>query len=334
MTRILNEASSFKEEMIEGLTLAYPQLLRRVPTASGVMATDSPRPGKVSVLIGGGSGHYPAFAGLVGRGLATAAVIGEIFTSPSSEQIYRCTKALDGGAGVLYSFGNYSGDVMNFGMAAARAEADGIPVRTVLVTDDVASAPPERVEDRRGIAGDFCVFKIAGASADQGRSLDEVAALAERANDMTRSLGVAFRGCTLPGADAPLFVVEPGKMELGLGIHGEPGVHTVERATAAQLARLLVDPLLAEAPPGSDHRLVVLLNGLGSTKYEELFVLYREVRALLGQAQLEVYHSEVGELVTSLDMAGCSLTLFWLDDELRLLYDTPTLTAGYRRGNS
>jgi dihydroxyacetone kinase len=332
MTRVLNDATSFKEEMIEGLTLAYPQIVRRVPEAFGVMAVGAPRQGHVSVLIGGGSGHYPAFAGLVGPGLATGAVIGDIFTSPSAEQIYRCTKALDGGAGVLYSFGNYSGDVMNFAMAAARAEADGIPVKTVLVTDDLASAPPERAADRRGIAGDFFVFKIAGTSADQGRSLDEVAALAEQTNLRTRSLGVAFEGCTVPGAEAPLFTVDPDKMELGLGIHGEPGVRTVERVKAAELARLLVEPLLEEVPTDANGRIVVLLNGLGSTKYEELFVLYREVRPLLDAAGLEVHDSEVGELVTSLDMAGCSLTLFWLNDELGALYDTPSMATGYRRG--
>jgi dihydroxyacetone kinase len=331
MTHISNEASCFKEEMIEGLTLAYPQFVCRVPGAFGVIAADAPRRGKVSVLIGGGSGHYPAFAGLVGPGLATGAVIGDIFTSPSSEQVYRCTKALDGGVGVLYSFGNYSGDVMNFSMAAARAEAEGIPVKTVLVTDDIASAPPERSADRRGIAGDFCVFKIAGSCADQGRSLEDVATLAERANLRTRSMGVAFRGCTVPGATEPLFGVDSDKMELGLGIHGEPGVRTVDRVRAAELAHLLVEPLLAETPAGSEGRVVMLLNGLGATKCEELFVLYREVRPLLDAAGLEVHDSEVGELVTSLDMAGCSLTLFWLDDELGALYDTPSSTSGYRR---
>lgn len=331
MTHVLNDATSFKEEMIQGLALAYPKILRRVPDAFGVMAVDAPRSGKVSVLIGGGSGHYPAFAGLVGPGLATGAVIGDIFTSPSAEQVYRCTRALDGGTGVLYSFGNYSGDVMNFAMAATRAEADGIPVKTVLVTDDIASAPVERIADRRGIAGDFCVFKIAGASADQGRSLDEVARLAEFANLRTRSLGVAFAGCRVPGARDPLFTVDPDKMELGLGIHGEPGIQTVERASAHELARLLVEPLLTETPSNAEGRIVVLLNGLGSTKCEELFVLYGEVQPLLVAAGLEIHHTEVGELVTSLDMAGCSLTLFWIDDDLGAIYDSPSAASGYRR---
>lgn len=330
MTHVFNDPTTFKEESIEGLTLAYPHVLRRVPDAFGVMATDAPRQGKVSVLIGGGSGHYPLFAGLVGHGLATGAVIGDIFTSPSAEQVYRCTKALDGGAGVLYSFGNYSGDVMNFGMAASRAEAAGIPTRTVLVTDDVASAPPDRLTDRRGIAGDFCVFKIAGAAAESDRSLDEVAELAERANARTRTLGVAFGGCTVPGSQAPLFTVDPDKMELGVGAHGEPGVKTVARASAAELARLLIEPLLEEAPADAASSAVVLLNGLGATKCEELFVLYREVRPLLLAAGLDVGHCEVGEIVTTLDMAGCSLTIFWPDDELEALYKTPTAATGYR----
>ena len=331
MTHVLNDPTTFKIETMEGMILAYPHILRRVPDAFGVMTADAPRPGKVSVLIGGGSGHYPAFAGLVGPGFATGAVIGDIFTSPSAEQVYRCTKALDGGAGVLYSYGNYSGDVMNFGMAAARAEAEGIAVRTVLVTDDVASAPPERAADRRGIAADFCVFKVAGACADEGRSIDEVAGMAERANLRSRTLGVGFQGCTVPGADSPLFTVAPDRMELGLGLHGEPGVQTVARVKAAELARLLVEPLLAESPDGADGRVVVLLNGLGSTKGEELFVLYREIKPLLDRSGLRVHDCEVGELITSLDMAGCSLTLFWVDDELAALYDTPSTTAGYRR---
>ena len=201
-----------------GPDLSLSRYVRRVPDAAGVIARDAPHAGRVAVLIGGGSGHYPAFCGYVGRGMADVAVIGDVFTSPSGEQVYRCTKAVDGGAGVLYAYGNYSGDVLNFGMAEARCRAEGIDGRTVTVTDDVASAPPDRREDRRGIAGDFYVFKVAGASAARGDSLDDVEAITRRANDRTRSFGVAFGGCTLPGQSGPLFTVDPDRMELGLAM--------------------------------------------------------------------------------------------------------------------
>ena len=217
MTRLYNDPVNFKEEMLEGFVSAYSRYVKRVPDASGVMAIDAPQPGKVSVLVGGGSGHYPAFCGYVGPGLADVAAMGEVFASPSSEQIYRCTKAVATDAGVLYTYGNYSGDVLNFDMAAMRCSMDGIDVRSVQVTDDVASAPKGEEGDRRGVSGDFFVFKIAGASAARGDSLDEVERLTRLANERTRSFGVAFGGCTLPGQSKPLFTVEEGRMELGLG---------------------------------------------------------------------------------------------------------------------
>ncbi|MCB0138130.1 MAG: dihydroxyacetone kinase subunit DhaK, partial [Caldilineaceae bacterium] len=221
MTRLYNDPADFREELIEGFVAAYGRLVQRVPNASGVMVR-APQPDKVAVIIGGGSGHYPAFCGYVGPGLATAAVMGNIFSAPSAEQVYRVTKAVAGAAGVLYSYGNYSGDVLNFDMAQMRCEDEGMDVRTVLVTDDVASAPRGQEEERRGIAGDFYVFKLAGASAARGDSLDEVERLALKTNARTRSFGVAFAGCTLPGQRAPLFTVDAGQMELGLGVHGEP----------------------------------------------------------------------------------------------------------------
>lgn len=331
MTRIINSAAAFKDEMVEGIVAAYGRYLRKIPNASGVMVADGPRPGKVSVVIGGGSGHYPAFAGYVGPGLADAAVIGNIFASPSGEQVYRCTKAIDGGAGVLYSYGNYSGDVLNFGMAQARCRAEGIDVRTVLVSDDVASAPAEEQASRRGISGDFFVFKVAGASAARGDSLDDVERLTRLANARTRSFGVAFGGCTLPGQAEPLFTVDPTRMELGLGVHGEPGVQSSELLSGGEIARLLVERLLADAPESAGSRVAVLVNGLGSTTYEEMFVLYRDIHLRLQAAGLETYQPIVGEMVTSLDMEGCSLSLFWLDDELQPLLDAPASSPAYVR---
>jgi dihydroxyacetone kinase len=331
MTRIFNDPKAFKDEMVDGFVTAYSRYVKRVPDASGVMAVNAPMQGNVSLIIGGGSGHYPAFCGLVGEGLATGAVIGDIFTSPSTEQAYRCGKALDGGAGVLFSYGNYSGDVMNFGMAEMRLNDEGIETRTVLVTDDVASAPPDQMEDRRGIAGDFYVFKCAGASAWRGDSLDDVEAVAIRANEMTRTFGVAFDGCTFPGKSEPLFTVDSDKMEVGLGIHGEPGIDTTDMMLASELAALMVNKVLGDTPGDAGSRAALLLNGLGSTKYEELFVLYSTIKKLLDKEGIEIHEPYVGEFVTSLDMAGCSLTLMWLDDALQELHDAPASTPAFTR---
>ena len=331
MTRLYNDPADFREELIEGFVAAYGRLVQRVPNASGVMVR-APQPDKVAVIIGGGSGHYPAFCGYVGPGLATAAVMGNIFSAPSAEQVYRVTKAVAGAAGVLYSYGNYSGDVLNFDMAQIRCEDEGMDVRTVLVTDDVASAPRGQEEERRGIAGDFYVFKLAGASAARGDSLDEVERLALKTNARTRSFGVAFAGCTLPGQRAPLFTVDAGQMELGLGVHGEPGISTGEMRPAREVADLLLDTLLADVPEGAGSRVAVMLNGLGSTKYEELFVLYKDVHRRLLAEGLELHDSIVNEMVTSLDMAGCSLSLLWLDDELAPLLDAPCSTPAYTIG--
>lgn len=329
MRRLLNEASNFREEMIAGYTAANGRYLRRVPGASGVIANGAPAAGRVGVVVGGGSGHYPAFYGLVGQGLASAAAIGDIFTSPSGEQCYRVAKAVDGGAGVLFTFGNYSGDVMNFGMAETRLRAEGVDARTVLVTDDVLSASPEEADRRRGIGGGFFVFKSAGASAARGDAIADVEAFAQRANSRVRTAGVGFAGCTVPGQEEPLFTVEPGKMEVGLGIHGEPGVRIGEHPTSRELAKTLVDTLLAETPPDAGSEVAVLVNGLGGTKYEEMFVFYNDVSALLDRAGLHPYNPLIGEFVTALDMTGMSLSLFWLDAELKALLDATAASPAF-----
>ncbi|WP_433408201.1 dihydroxyacetone kinase family protein [Saccharomonospora azurea] len=328
--RTLGRAEVFKRDWLDGFAGAYGRTVRKVPDAYGVVAAHAPERGKVAVVIGGGCGHYPAFAGLVGRGLATGAVVGDVFTSPSAEQVYRTARAAEGGAGVLFSYGNYQGDVLHFGLAARRLAAEGIDSRTVLVTDDVASGPADEPERRRGVAGDFMVFKVAGAAAERGDDLDTVHVLATRANDRTRTFGVAFDGCTLPGATEPLFTVNPGEMELGLGIHGEPGVRTVPRLDAVGVADELVNGLLPELPKGGDGRVAVLLNGLGTTKYEDMFVLYKRVHERLAAEGLNPLHTEVGEFVTSLDMAGVSLTVLALDDDLAPLYAAPCDTPAYR----
>ena len=300
-----------------------------------VRSTRSPEP-TVAIVIGGGSGHYPAFAGLVGPGLAHGAAMGNLFASPSTQQRHSVAKAADQGRGVLFSYGNYAGDVLNFDAAQDQLKAEGIDCRTVLVTDDIWSAPADEFEKRRGIAGDLTVFKVAGAAAEEGASLDEVERLARHTNDRTRSFGVAFDGCTLPGKSEPLFTVPQGRMAVGLGIHGEPGIDETDVPTADELAELFVSRLLQEVPEGvevSGARVVPILNGLGSVKYEELFVVYRNVDRLLRAAGVEVVDPEVGEFCTSFDMAGCSLTLLWLDDELERLWTAPADTPAFRRGS-
>jgi dihydroxyacetone kinase len=331
MAYVYNSERAFKDEMIDGLVAAYGRYQRRVPGTSAVASVSAPEPGRVSTIVGGGSGHYPSFAGLVGPGFADAAVCGDIFTSPSAEQVHRTIRAVDGGAGVLMLFGNYAGDVMHFGLAADLAKAQqGIDARIVLVTDDVASAPADRVADRRGIAGDFFVFRAAASAAHRGDSLDEVERVARTANAATFSIGVAFDGLTVPGRDEPLFTVEKGTMVLGLGIHGEPGLQTMPLANADDLAGILVDRLLAERPAAADQARI-LVNGLGRVKYEELFILYRAAAARLAAAGVRLTEPEIGEFVTSLDMGGCSITLVWTDDELEELLSTPVATPGYTR---
>lgn len=330
MTRLFNDPARFADDMVTGFAAAHPEYVTAVP--GGVVRAVRPRPGKVTVLTGGGSGHYPAFCGVVGPGFADGSVIGNIFTSPSADRARAVALEAETGGGVLFLFGNYAGDVMNFGLAAQRLSADGIPARCFAVTDDIASAPAGDLARRRGIAGGFVVFKTASAAAEEGASLDEVVRVAERTNARTRTLGVAFAGCTLPGRSEPLFTVPDGKIGLGLGIHGEPGVSESELTSADDLARTLVEGLLAERPPHTGSRVAVLLNGLGATKHEELYVLWAAVSRLLAEEGLEPVRPEVGELVTSLDMAGCSLTLTWLDDELERLWLAPVDTPAHRRG--
>jgi dihydroxyacetone kinase len=330
MTRIFDDPASFADEALHGFVAANGRYVAWVD--GGVVRSTETTAGSVALVIGGGSGHYPAFAGLVGPGLAAGSACGNIFASPAAGQIYRVAKAADAGGGVLFSYGNYAGDVLHFGQAQVRLNSEGIETRTVLVTDDVASAPPDQIEKRRGIAGDLAVFKIAGAAAEAGLSLDEVERLAVKANDRTRSLGVAFAGCTLPGAEGPLFEVPAGLMSLGLGIHGEPGISEQPIPSASELAELLVSGLLAERPPGADRRVVPILNGLGTVKYEELFLLYGKIAERLTDAGLEIVEAECGELVTSLDMSGLSLTLFWPDAELESHWTAPADTPAYRRG--
>ncbi len=340
MSYLVNDPDTFTQEMIDGFVAVHGDIVRRV---DGGVCRAAPTPkGQVAVIIGGGSGHYPAFAGLVGPGLAHGAAMGHIFASPSAHQVYEVARAAASDSGVLLSYGNYAGDVLNFDAAQERLRADGIPTRTVVVTDDISSARPDHKELRRGVAGDLPVFRAAAWSAEEGRTLDETWAVAQRANDQTRTLGVAFSGCTLPGAKAPLFTVPAGRMAVGMGIHGEPGIEERDIPSADELADELVDRLFDEAPKTasrgqgdprtSGDRVAVIVNGLGSVKSEELFVVYRQVAKRIEAAGLTIVQPEVGEFATSFEMAGLSLTLTWLDAELERAWTSPAATAAYQRG--
>lgn len=330
MTHLFNDPTTFMEDALAGFLDANSRYVAGVP-GGVVRATETPA-GKVAVVVGGGSGHYPAFCGVVGPGFADGAVVGNIFTSPSTDDAYNVGKAAANGGGLLFSTGNYAGDVMNFNLAQERLAAEGIDTRNIYVTDDVASAPVEEAHKRRGIAGDFVVFKVAGAAADAGYPLDEVERVGRLANDRTRTMGIGLDGCTMPGADDKLFHVAKGTMGVGLGIHGEPGIAEEKLPPAAEIGAMLLERVLAEEPADSTKRVGAILNGLGATKYEELFVVWKTVSALLRERGYTVVDPEVGELVTSLDMAGISLTLVYLDEELERFWTAPADTPAYKKG--
>lgn len=321
MKKLINDPFDFVEESLEGFLLAHAHQVKRVGKRA-VARIDAPIQDKVGVVVGGGSGHLPAFAGYVGRGGADAAPIGNIFASPPAKPILEATLAANGGAGVLYSYGNYAGDVMNFDRAAARAGELGIPVETVLVTDDVASAPKSEIHRRRGIAGDFFVFKAATAKAEAMADLAAVKAAAIKANDNTRTMGVALSPCTVPANGYPTFTLPEDELEVGLGIHGEPGI----RRTKIEPVDVLVEEMVLHILEDLDfvgHDVAVLVNGLGATPYEELYVMYRKLHRFLEGHRVTIVRSYVGEYVTSLEMAGASITLLRLDDELLSLIDAP-----------
>ncbi|MGB7448671.1 MAG: dihydroxyacetone kinase family protein [Ornithinimicrobium sp.] len=334
MTYLLNDPDDFADEAVRGLVASHPDHVVEVP--GGVVRSTRTPQGQVALVMGGGSGHYPAFAGWVGPGMGHGAPCGNIFASPSATEVYSVVRNAENGGGVLLGFGNYAGDVLHFGLAAEKLRHEGIDVRIVPVSDDIVSNSEENHRDRRGIAGDLPVFKLVGAAIEAGADLDEAERIAWKANDATRSFGLAFAGCTVPGADEPLFTVEEGQMGVGLGIHGEPGVRDDTLGTASEVADLLLDSVLAEEPTrgenGYDGRVAVLLNGLGTVKYEELFVVYSRLAEGLKDKGLTPVRPEVGEFVTSLDMAGLSLTLVFLDEELEQHWLAPVDTPAYHRG--
>jgi dihydroxyacetone kinase-like protein len=330
--KLINDPADVVAEALRGIALAHPEL--RVDHENKVIyRADAPVRGKVALISGGGSGHEPLHGGFVGPGMLDAACAGEVFTSPVPDQMLAATQAADGGAGVLHIVKNYTGDVMNFEMAAELAAADtGIEVVSVVVDDDVAVQDSLYTAGRRGVGATVLLEKIAGAAADEGRSLTEVADVARRVNSAARSMGMALTSCTVPAAGQPTFDLPDDEIEIGIGIHGEPGRRRVKAMPARDVARELVDPILTDLDFTGSSGVLAFVNGMGGTPLLELYLMYNEVAQLLDKAGVRVARSLVGPYITSLEMAGCSVTLLAVDDELLRLWDAPVNTPGLRRG--
>lgn len=331
MKKLINSPDSVLADSLVGVAAAHPEL--RVDHENRIIYRGSPtREGKVALISGGGSGHEPLHGGFVGLGMLDAACAGEVFTSPTPDQMQEATKVADSGAGVLHIVKNYTGDVMNFEMAAEMAEAEsGVTVASVVVNDDVAVEDSTWTAGRRGVGVTVLLEKIIGAAAEEGRDLTAVTDLAKRVNDAGRSMGMALTSCTVPAAGKPTFELPDDMMEVGVGIHGEPGRHRVPLAGAASIAQQLVDPVLADLD-FTKGPVIAMLNGMGGSPLIELYLMYGEVAKLLEKAGVGVARNLVGNYITSLDMAGCSLTLLQADDEILKLWDAPVNTAGLRWG--
>lgn len=332
--KLINNADDVIEELIDGMVGAHPDLLCvEGSTGRAIVAKQGPRSGKVGIVVGGGSGHEPAFSGYVGKGLADAAAVGNVFASPSPVQIIDAARASSGGAGVLFLYGNYTGDVMNFDMAAEALAKEGITARSVTVTDDVASADKEKLAERRGIAGGFFVFKCAGAAADLNLSMEEVERVAKHTNAMTRSAGVALGACSLPQTLKPNFELGDDEMEIGMGIHGEAGIFRAPVETADAVSDRLMDLILGELELREGDEIAVLVNGLGATSLMELYIVHRRVRERLHVLGVSLRNSWVGNYVTSLEMAGASISILKLDSELKRYLDHPCFTPSLQVGH-
>jgi dihydroxyacetone kinase-like protein len=337
MQRFVNDPGQVVEEMLQGFVKAHPDLIAPTPNPRVLKYAAAPMAGKVGVVTGGGSGHKPAFVGYLGHNLVDAVAVGEVFTSPSAQAFYDAFKAADSGAGVACLYGNYAGDNLNVKLARRMAEKDGIRVEVVVANDDVPSAPPDERGKRRGVAGEVLMWKVGGAKAAQGAPLDEVIRVAQKAIDHTRSVGVGLTPCTIPAVGKPNFTIEAGKMEVGIGHHGEPGIEVTDLKPADEIARLMVDIVLPDLPFNSGDEVVALVSGLGATPVMELYILYNRIEALLAAAGLRVYRPYVGNYFTSLEMMGATLTLMKVDDELKALVDMEADSMGLKqlpkRGN-
>jgi dihydroxyacetone kinase-like protein len=330
--KLINDPANVVAETLAGFQAAHADLVTVHFDPDYVVRADAPVKGKVGLVSGGGSGHEPLHAGYVGKGMLDAAVPGAVFTSPTPDPILEATKAVDGGAGVLHIVKNYTGDVLNFETAAEMAEMEDIKVKAIVVNDDVAVENSTWTAGRRGVGGTVMVEKIAGAAAERGDDLDAVLAIATRVNDNVRSMGMALTACTVPHAGKPSFDLGEDEIEIGIGIHGEPGRHRVPMAPADTITEMLVAPILEDMKPEAGSKVLLFVNGMGGTPEAELYIVYNHARKVLQDAGLEVARSLVGNYITSLEMQGCSITVLKLDDELTELWDAPVLTPALRRG--
>jgi dihydroxyacetone kinase-like protein len=330
MKKFINDPFEVVDEMLEGFLDVYGGYVRKLESARAVVRVDAPIKGKVGVVTGGGSGHKPAFIGFIGKGMLDAVAVGEIFTSPPPISVFEAARAVNGRKGVIFLLGNYSGDVMNFGLAAEMCREEGIPVVQVISTDDVGSGPKEKASNRRGVVGEFLAWKIAGAKAEAGGNLEEVRAVAEKVNQMTRTLGVALKPCTIPAKGTPTFTLAEDEMEYAVGHHGEPGTAKIKMRSADEITEMMVKEVIDDLPFQSGDEVTVLINGLGGTPQLELFICYRKVKKILEQKKIKVYKPFVGQFFTALEMAGFSVTLMKLDEELKTLLSAPADTPCYK----
>lgn len=327
MKKIMNAAKDFVDQSMKGIVAAHGDFYTFCNEDLRALArVDGKKPGKVAIVTGGGYGHLPLFLGYVGKGLCDGVAVGNVFTSPSSDSILNVSRGVENGAGVLFLFGNYTGDGMNFAMAKEFLSFEGIQAEIVTGSDDVASAPREQWQTRRGIAGIMFAYKVAGAAAEEMKPLEEVKRLAEKAGENTATFGVAFSSCILPDVGKPIFVFDDDEMEIGMGIHGEPGVKRGKMITSEELASHLTGELLSDLSIQQGDKVAVLVNGLGSTSREELYILYNDVSATLAEKGVAVHRVYVGEYATSMEMAGASLSLMKLDDELTHYLDEPAVS--------
>lgn len=331
MKKLINDPNAVVQDMLEGFVAAYPKDVKLLPDTTVIVRKNAPIENKVGLVSGGGSGHEPAHAGYVGEGMLDAAVAGEVFTSPTPDQVFEAIKAVDGGAGVLLIIKNYTGDVMNFEMAAEMAEAEGVQVEQVVVNDDVAVEDSSFTTGRRGIAGTVFVHKIAGAKAMQGATLQEVKAATEKTIANVRSIGMALTPCIVPAAGTPSFTLEENEMEIGIGIHGEPGIERKNIVAADDIATELTEKVLADMDLQNGDEVAVMVNGLGATPEMELYIINKKVNDILTEKGIAVFDTFVGEYMTSLEMAGCSVTLLKLDQELKELLDAESKAPAFRR---
>ncbi len=331
MQRIINDPDLVVEDMLKGFVQAHPEIVKATSNPRVLKYVEAPIEGKVGIVTGGGSGHKPAFIGYIGRNLVDAAAVGEVFSSPTARAFYDAIREADSGRGVAVLYGNYAGDNMNVKMAIEEAEDENIEVKRVIANDDVPSAPPTEREKRRGVAGEIFMWKAAGAKAAQGASLDEVVATAQKAIDNCRSIGIGLSPCTIPAVGEPNFSVEPGKMEVGIGHHGEPGIRVEDLKSADEIADLCLDVILADLPFASGDEVAVLVSGLGSTPVMELYIFYKRVAEVLGQNGITIHRPYVGNYFTSLEMNGVTLTLCKLDGELKELIDADVYSMGLKQ---